>query len=89
MNKILLKYLNNINSYFIFIKIREASYNFDEDAWEFVSEQAKNLIKKMIVIDPNQVKIYEIDLNLLIIILLCIQQNNNYIENFCIRGIRR
>lgn len=38
----------------MFQKIRKGDFNFNDPAWDDVSEDAKDLIRNLIVIDPNQ-----------------------------------
>ncbi|CAG9319489.1 unnamed protein product [Blepharisma stoltei] len=37
----------------LFQKIVKCEYNFDDDRWKLVSKQAKNLIQKMLVLNPQ------------------------------------
>lgn len=38
----------------MFQKIRKGDFNFDDPAWDDVSEDAKDLIRNLIVIDPSK-----------------------------------
>lgn len=38
----------------MFEQIRRGDYNFDEAVWDLISEPAKDLISKLLVVDPNQ-----------------------------------
>lgn len=38
----------------MFQKIRRGDFNFNDPAWDDVSEDAKDLIRNLIVVDPNK-----------------------------------
>jgi serine/threonine protein kinase len=41
------------NHVVLYRKIKAADYTFDEEYWSMVSEEAKDLIRKMLVVDPD------------------------------------
>lgn len=42
------------NHVVLYRKIKYADYTFDEEYWSMVSEEAKDLIRKMLVVDPSE-----------------------------------
>ena len=38
----------------LFEKIRSCKYDFETEAWENVSDAAKDLIQRILVLDPNE-----------------------------------
>lgn len=38
----------------LFDKIKKGKFTFDQEVWEEVSEEAKDLIRKLLVVDPKK-----------------------------------
>ena len=46
---------NGNNDMVIMEKVKAGKFNFNSDEWNYVSEEAKNLIKKMLEKNPKNV----------------------------------
>ena len=42
------------DNFVLFEKIKNVDYNFDAPAWKYVSDEAKDIISKLLVSDPDK-----------------------------------